>query len=166
MKPNNEGEAQRSLRNGNIMKRIILSILAVAAAGSFAAAQTASTGVSTTQAVSNTISVDKTSATLTLGTGDTSVVSYSTNDGATHAITVAASAWAGGPTGATVFPKLSANANELRSSANVAPTTAPTLVTAAANTSSTLNVSLLAENVSGAGLQAGTYTSTVTYTLN
>jgi hypothetical protein len=149
------------------MKRIILSILAVAAAGSFAAAQTtASTGVSTTQAVSNTISVDKTSATLVLGTGNTAVLSYSSNDGATHAITVAASAWAGGPTGGTVFPKLSANANELRSSANAAPTIAPTLVTAAANTSSTLNVSLLAENVSGAGLQAGTYTSTVTYTLN
>lgn len=148
------------------MKRIILSILAVAAAGGLASAQTATTDVTTTQAVSNTISVDKTSATLVLGTADTSVVSYSTNDGATHAITVGASAWAGGPVGGTVFPKLSANTNELRSSANAAPATAPTLVTAAANTSSTLSVDVLAENVSGAGLQAGTYTSTVTYTLN
>jgi len=147
------------------MKRIILSILAVAAAGSFAAAQTASTSTSSTQAVETSISVDKTSVTLTLGTADTSVLSYSSNDGNTHAITVEASAWSG-PAGVTVFPKLSANANELRSSGNVAPLTAPTLGTAAANTSSTLNVSLLAENVSGAGLQAGTYSSTVTYTLN
>lgn len=148
------------------MKRIILSILAVAAAGGLASAQTASTGVSTTQATSNTISVDKASATLVLGTADTSVVSYSTNDGATHDITVEASEWTGGPVGGTVFPNLSANTNELRSSANVAPTAAPILVTAAANTSATLNVSLQADNVSGAALQAGTYSSTVTYTLN
>lgn len=147
------------------MKRVILSILAVAAAGGLASAQTASTGVDTTVAVSNTISVDDASLTLVLGTANASVVSYSTNDGSTHAITAASSGWSG-PATATVFPTLSANGNSLRDSANAAPTTAPTLVTAAADTSSTLNVDLLAANVSGAGLRAGTYTATVTYTLN
>ncbi len=148
------------------MKRIVLSILAVAAAGGLAAAQTtASTGVTTTVATSNTISVGDTSLTLVLGTASSSTLSYSSNDGSAHAITAASTVWSG-PATATVFPTLSANGNSLRDSANAAPSTVPTLVTAAADTSSTLNVDLLAANVSGAGLRAGTYTATVTYTLN
>lgn len=145
------------------MKNKILALLAVAAVGSFAAAQQASTAVSTTVADANAISVNNSTLTLTLGEASPSTLTYSSNDGDEHDITAASTAWAGP---GTVFPTLSANGSSLRDSANAAPGGAPILVRAAANTSSTFDVNLLATNVSGAGLQAGDYTATVTYTLN
>lgn len=144
------------------MKRIILSILAVVAAGGLASAQV-DQGVSTTVGSSTTFTVNNATVALTLNTTDsTTSLSYSTNDGLAHNITASASAW-GAPLSATEFPTLSANGSGLINAANTAAA-AQVIGTAAANTASSLSVSLLA--ASTAVLPAGSYTTTVTYTLN
>lgn len=148
------------------MKRVLLSILAVAAAGGLASAQTSGVqDVSTNVSVLNTLTVNNSSVVLTLNSADTStVLSYSTNDGGAHSITTSATEWTTTATNTSFYPILSANGSQLISGGNV-PASAVTLQSGITNSTDTLGVTLLAASGSDV-LEAGAYATVVTYTLN
>lgn len=149
------------------MKRIVLSILAVAAAGGLASAQSvsldASQSVTTEVAVVNEFEITSAAGTVDLVLNGATVpteLTYTTNDGFTYAITASASAWASTQL-TTVFPVLTANGGTLIDSGNAL--TSASLATGITNVDgATLNVAL--EASSSDFLLAGDYDTTVTYT--
>lgn len=161
------------------MKNKILALLAVAAAGSFAAAQTSIVGATVT--TNNLLALTAGSnLSLTLGTADsTTKLDYTTNDGATRSISVSADAggWAFTPaasnSSANGYPTLAVSAmadtnpnlttiGSLISAGNI-PATAFSIVSGIANEAGTATVSLLADG-STVSLTAGSYSTTLNYT--
>lgn len=167
------------------MKLRNLIFAALVALGSIALAQT--TSVTTTVTSSNTMTVKTTSLTFTptsaLADEDaTTTIDYATNDGVSHKISVKANlgGWTFTPstTGSTtaVYPVLTfvsssttgggtvnTVAADLISSGNVESAGADVL-TAIKNTSGTITVTLRASITDA--VTAGSYSATLTYTLN